>query len=63
MQARLRSLKIKPEEQSRKRNEVNSLKCTLMHKRIQVAEMELDDATGFIQKIGTVYTIWISEIP
>ncbi len=55
LQARLRSLKIKPEEQSRKRNEVNSLKCTLMHKRIQVAEMELDDATGFIQKIGTVY--------
>ncbi len=31
------------------------MKCTLMHKRIQVAEMELDDATGFIQKIGTVY--------
>ena len=26
-----------------------------MHKRIPVAEMELDDATGFIQKIGTVY--------
>lgn len=28
------------------------MKCTLMHKRIAVAEMELDDATGFIQKIG-----------
>ena len=40
---------------ARKRNEVNSLKCTLMHKRIDVAEMELDDATGFIQKIGMVY--------
>ena len=40
---------------ARKRNEVNSLKCTLMHKRIAVAEMELDDATGFIQKIGMVY--------
>jgi len=26
-----------------------------MHKRIQVAELELDDTTGFIQKIGTVY--------
>ena len=38
-----------------KRNEVNSLKCTLMHKRIAVAEMELDDATGLIQKIGVVY--------
>ncbi|MCD8152281.1 MAG: HipA domain-containing protein [Clostridiales bacterium] len=27
----------------------------LMHKRIRVAELELDDATGYIQKIGTVY--------
>lgn len=26
-----------------------------MHKRIAVAEMELDDATGLIQKIGAVY--------
>lgn len=32
-----------------------NLKCTLMHKRIAVAKMELDDATGFIQKIGEVY--------
>ena len=31
------------------------MKCTLMHKRIAVAEMELDDATGLIQKIGVVY--------
>ena len=31
------------------------MKCTLMHKRIAVAQMELDDATGFIQKIGNVY--------
>jgi len=31
------------------------LKYILMHKRIQVAELELDDTTGFIQKIGTVY--------
>lgn len=31
------------------------MKCTLMHKRIAVAEMELDEATGFIQKIGMVY--------
>ena len=31
------------------------MKCTLMHKRIAVAEIELDDATGFIQKIGTIY--------
>ena len=31
------------------------MKCTLMHKWIAVAEIELDDATGFIQKIGTIY--------
>lgn len=55
LQAKLRSLKAKSSAVSKKRNEVNSLKCTLMHKRIQVAELELDDATGFIQKIGTVY--------
>lgn len=38
-----------------KRNEVNVMKCTLMHKRIQVASVEIDDATGFIQKIGEIY--------
>ncbi len=31
------------------------MKCTFMHKRIAVAEIELDDATGFIQKVGRVY--------
>ena len=31
------------------------MKCTLMHKRIPVAEVELDDATGFMQEIGRVY--------
>ena len=31
------------------------MKCTFMHRRLAVAEMELDDATGFIQRIGTVY--------
>ena len=55
LQAKLRSLKAKTSALHKKQNEVNSLKCTLMHKRIQVAELELDDATGFIQKIGTVY--------
>lgn len=52
LQAKLRSLKAKTSAPHKKRNEVNSLKCTLMHKRIQVAELELDDATGFIQKSG-----------
>ncbi len=31
------------------------MKCTLMHKRAAVADIELDDATGFIRKAGTVY--------
>ena len=31
------------------------MKCTFMHKRTPVAELELDDVTGFIQKIGSVY--------
>ena len=31
------------------------MKCTLMHKRLAVAEMELDEATGFILKIDKVY--------
>ena len=31
------------------------LKCTLMHKHTEVAELELDNDTGFIQRIGEVY--------
>lgn len=31
------------------------MNCTLMHKRIPVAEIELDDGTGYIQRIGDVY--------
>ena len=30
------------------------MKCTLMHKKISVAEIELDDATGFIRKINKI---------
>lgn len=37
------------------RNEVAKMKCTLMHKQTAVADIELDDATGFIQKINRVY--------
>ena len=32
-----------------------SVKCTFMHKTIPVSDIELDDATGFIQKISNVY--------
>lgn len=31
------------------------MRCILMHKRISVAEIELDDATGFIKKVNAVY--------
>lgn len=31
------------------------MNCKLMHKRIAVAELELDDTTGLIQKIAEVY--------
>lgn len=55
LQTKLRRLKAGSVAARKKKNEVNSLKCTLMHKRVKVAELELDDGTGFIQKIGTVY--------
>ena len=31
------------------------MRCTLMHKRIPVVELELDDATGFINGLYEVY--------
>ena len=31
------------------------MKCSLMHKKIPVISMELDDATGFIRKVGEIY--------
>ena len=54
LQAQVSSLKSTSAKKS-KRNEVNVMKCILMHKRIPVASIELDDATGFIQKIGEIY--------
>lgn len=32
------------------------MNCTLMHRKIPVAQLELDDTTGFIQKIGTLHS-------
>ncbi len=62
LQEQLRTLRQTPKtaakDSGRKikiRNEVKNMKCTLMHKRTAVAEIELDDVTGFIQKINTVY--------
>ena len=54
LQAQVSALKS-PSAKRSKRNEVNVMRCVLMHKRIPVAEIELDDATGFIQKIGEIY--------
>ena len=31
------------------------MKCTFMHKRIPVAEIEVDNAAGFILKIYKIY--------
>lgn len=31
------------------------MKCTLMHKRIAVAEMSIDDATGYMTKVSVIY--------
>lgn len=54
LQAQISALKNTSTKKT-KRNEVNVMKCILMHKRAQVASIELDDATGFIQKIGEIY--------
>lgn len=54
LQLQVSSLKNTSTKKS-KRNEVNVMKCTLMHKRTSVASIEIDDATGFIQKIGEIY--------
>ncbi len=55
LQEQLRALRLTPKIGTKIRNEVGKLNCTFMHKRTAVAEIELDDATGFIQKINTVY--------
>lgn len=57
LQEQLRRLKAttKTDTKEKKRNEVTNMKCTFMHKKIAVAEIELDDATGFIQRIGEIY--------
>ena len=50
LQAELKSLRSNPRP-----NEVTNMKYTLMHKRIAVADIELDEISGFIQKIGEIY--------
>ena len=56
LQAKLKELRHAPKSKGKQKvNEASQMKCTLMHKRIEVAEIEIDDVTGFIQKIGAVY--------
>ena len=57
LQEQLRNLKEKSKaaRSVKQRNEAASLKCTFMHKNISVAEIEIDEATGFIQKINKVF--------
>lgn len=53
LQSELRALKAG--KSSAEEAEPGRLNCTLMHKRVAVAELELDGETGFIRKVGTVY--------
>ena len=38
-----------------RQSEATQMRCVLMHQKIPVAQIELDDVSGFIQKIDTVY--------
>lgn len=61
LQTELKELKAgmtrraKSRQTDEQENEVTQMNGTLMHKRMAVAEIELDSDTGFIRKIGTVY--------
>ena len=55
LQAALKTLRSDVSSEPEAQADRSSLNCTLMHKRIKVADLELDDATGFIRRIGTVY--------
>lgn len=55
LQAQLRALRGATGRTAKSRNGVMQMRCTLMHKEIAVTDIELDDATGFIQRIVTVY--------
>ena len=58
LQAELRELRARPTSAGKnpsRESEAVQMKCTLMHRRIPVAELELDEDSGFIQKIGAVF--------
>lgn len=54
LQAELRALRAAVNT-AETRNEGKEMQYVLMHKRIAVADIELDDLSGFIQKIGRVH--------
>ena len=53
LQAELRQLK-QGSSSGKGRGDLQ-MRCTLMHKKIPVVQMELDQASGFIQMVGDVY--------
>ena len=55
LQAALKTLRSDVSSEPEAQADRSSLNCTLMHKRIKVADLELDDATGLIRRIETVY--------
>lgn len=55
LQAEVKRLKTEPAEKPENRSRSSDMAYILMHKRIPVAELQLDETTGFIQKIGTVF--------
>ena len=58
LQAELRALKAGSTQETnpnRKRDEAANMKYILMHQGIAVAQIELDDITGSVQRIGTVF--------
>ena len=60
LQEELRSLKqfaltSLKKSHSNEKGGANKMECMLMHKRIPVAEVEIDSDSGMIQKIGTIY--------
>ena len=58
LQAELRELRSSADGApvGERQTEEQKLKYILMHKKTEVVEIELDDVTGFIQRIGEVYS-------
>ena len=55
LQTALKTLRSASGKDPENGSDTSSIKCVLMHKRTKVVDLELDDASGFIRRIGTVY--------